>query len=203
MALTKNQIREILSEAACPEGNIESASAKILDGHLTSINALREKADEYKADAEKLVAVQKELDDEKAKNSEDWHAKYDAEHASFEDYKAKTANEKAKAQKVSLYKSLLAECGVEDKRIDAVLKVSDIDALEIKDGKLENVDALKESINSEWSGFIVTPKTKTPNVDNPPANNGDAGKKPESRAAQFEAAYHKERYGNAEMKGEK
>ena len=206
MALTKAQLKEILSAAGCSAENAEVAMEKIMDGHLASINALREDKDaltkevaKYKEQADKLEGVQKELDGLKAKGDPDWQKKYEDEHAAFEAYKTDTANEKEREQKIAFYRNLLGECKVGKKQIDAILKITDIDSLSIKDGKLENADSLKSSIEKDWAAFIMKDKTKDANVDNPPENNGGE-KKPESRAAKIAAEYHKNLYG--EVKGD-
>ena len=74
MALTKTQLKEILSSAGVSAENAEVAIGKIMDGHIASVNALREErdelkkdVDEYKAKAQKLEGVQKELSELKAK----------------------------------------------------------------------------------------------------------------------------------------
>lgn len=201
MALTSTQLREILSAAGVPAENVEDAVKKIMDGHVTSINALREERDGYKADAEKLPGVQKELDDLKAKGDQNWQQRYETEHADFEAYKVKVAEDKERAKKTELYKAILKECDVGERQIPNILKVSSetIDKLVIKDGKIDGVDALKETIKNDWSGFIMSEKKKGADVDNPPKNDG-GGKPEESRAAKIAAEYHKNLYG--ETKGE-
>ena len=91
MALTKTQLKEILSAVGVSAENAETAIGKIMDGHLASVNALREREDElkkdvdkYKADALKLADVQRELDGLKAKGDPDWQKKYEKEHSDFE-----------------------------------------------------------------------------------------------------------------------
>lgn len=201
MALTNAQVREILSAAGVPAENVADAVQKIMDGHVTSINALREERDGYKADAEKLPGVQRELDDLKAKGDQDWQQKYEKEHIDFEAYKTKVQEDKVLSQKTELYRNVLKECNVGERQIANILKVSGdaISKLVIKDGKLDNVDALKESIKNEWSGFIMTEQKKGAEVDTPPGNNG-GGKPEESRAAKIAAEYHKNLYG--ETKGD-
>ena len=205
MALTKAQLKEILSAVGVSGENAENAISKILEGHVASINALREDKDEltkevekYKADADKLPDIQKELDGLKAKGDPEWQKKYEKEHDDFEAYKTQIANDKAKAEKVKLYRDVLKECKVEERRIDNVIRVSDdvIEKLSVVDGKLENVETLKANIEKEWSGFIVSDKTKGADVDTPPANGG-GGKEPPSRAAQIAAEYHESLYGKA------
>lgn len=201
MALTKAKVREILSAAGISTDSIEEAVDKIMDGHVTSINALREERDGYKADAEKLPGVQKELDELKAKGDQNWQTKYESEHAEFETYKNQVAEEKERTKKTELYTAILKECNVGERQIANILKVSKdaIDGLVIKDGKVENVDALKETIKSDWSGFIMTEQEKGADVPTPPENKGGS-KREESRAAKIAAEYHKNLYG--EMKGE-
>ena len=62
--------------------------------------------------------------------------------------------------------------GGSEKRIDAVLKVSNVDGIELEDGKIKDADKLTENIKTEWADFIVTTQQKGANPANPPANNG-------------------------------
>lgn len=196
MALTNAKVKEILSAAGVSAENVEDAVKKIMEGHVTSINALREERDGYKADAEKLPGVQKELDDLKAKGDPDWQDKYEKEHGAFEAYKKQVDADKVLAQKTELYKNALKECNVGERQIANILKVSSdvISGLSIKDGKIADVDKLKETIKSEWAGFIMNEQQQGAHVDNPPANDGNGGK-PESRAAKLAAQYHESLYG--------
>ena len=201
MALTNAKVREILSAAGILAENIDEAAKKIMDGHLTSINALREERDGYKADAEKLPEVQKELNDLKGKGDQNWQEKFEKEHNDFEAYKLQVVEEKERSKKTELYSAVLKECKVGERQIANILKVSGetINGLTIKDGKLENVDELKESIKKDWSGFIMNEQEHGADVDTPPGNNG-GGKHEESRAAKIAAEYHKNLYG--ETKGD-
>lgn len=202
MALTKTMLKEILSIANTPAETAEAAIQRIMDGHLASVNALREERDgfktqveTYKADADKLKDVQTELDALKAKGDPDWHQKYEDEHTAFENYKNDIQKGKEAEQKKNLYRNLLAECKVGKNQIDAVLRVTDIDSLVVEDGKLKDAETLKTNIVKDWAGFIMKGGTKGADVDNPPDNNGGQNPKPESRAAQIAAKYHKDLYG--------
>ena len=135
------------------------------------------------------------MDDLKAKGDQNWQKRYEDEHVAFETYKEQVSKQKEADEKARLYRNILKECDVEETRIDAVMKVTDISKLELKDGKLEDVDNLKQQIQTEWAGFIVKPQKKGAEVDNPPANNGGGNPAPESRAAELAAKYHKELYG--------
>lgn len=201
MALTKAQLREKLSEFGLPAERLAEAVDWVMSGHIDSLTALREERDGYKADAEKLPNVQKELDELKAKGDPDWQHKWETEHEEFEQYKVKVAEDAEKAKKASLYRKLLKDCNVGERQIENILKVSSdaIDSLVVKDGKVEDEDTIKERIKNDWAGFIMTERTKGADVDTPPQNEG-GGPQPESRAAKIAAEYHKNLYG--ETKGD-
>lgn len=202
MALTKNQVREILSAAGVASDKMDEAVNKIVDGHVTSINALREERDGYKADAEKLPGVQKELEDLKKTVADggDYEKKFNDEHTAFENFKAEVQKEKDTATKKSLYRGLLKELKVDEKRFDSILRVTDLDKIKVtKDGALDKADELKEGIKKEWADFIVTDKTDPGKVETPPASNG-GGAKTESRAAQLQAQYNSRLYGEIKNK---
>jgi len=164
MALTRSMLKGM--------GLTEEQVGAIIDAHTETVDGLKESLKTAKADADKLKAVQKELDDLKSTNGDDYKARYEKEHADFDEYKKTVANEKATAEKRSLYRELLRECGVDAKRIDSVMKVADIDAAKVKDGKIENVEDLTKSIKAEWSDFIATDSTRGANVQTPPQGKG-------------------------------
>lgn len=149
---------------------------EIIDAHVDVVNSLKAERDSYKADAEALPGVQKELDDLKASagdGKEDaWKVKYDALKEDFDTYKADVEKKAANASKTEAYTALLKEVGISDKRIASVVKVADIDSIELdKDGKIKDADTLKQSLATEWADFIVTTQQQGAQTSNPPANN--------------------------------
>lgn len=164
MALTRKMLKAMSIE--------DEKIDQIVDAHTESIDALKAERDTYKADAEKLAAVQKELDDLK-KDGGDWRSKYEKEHADFEEYKTGITKKETKTAKENAYRNLLKECGVSEKRIDAIIKITDIDALELgKDGKIKDSAEKTEQIKTEYADFIVTSTTTGAPTTTPPANNG-------------------------------
>lgn len=199
MALSKAKIREILSKAGVESENMAEAVDAITDGHVASIDALKEERDKYKKDSEALADVQKELDDLKQTVDTDngFKKKYDDLKKEYDDYKHAQSEAAAKKAKDDAYRAMLKEIGVVEKRIDSVMKVTSLDDLKLdKDGKLENLDTLKESAKNEWSDFIGKPDTKGAGENNPPANDPKPPRT-ESRAAQLEKRYHGDIYGEA------
>lgn len=178
MALTKPKLREILSKAGVTAENAEAAITEIMDGHLASVNALREERDKFKEDAEKLPGVQKELDDLKGSGDDSYKAKYEREHADFEQYKAEQTAKETKEAKTKAYRALLKETGVSEKRLDTVIRASapDIDGIELdKEGKIKNAETLTKTVKENWADFITKKESKGAESPNPPAGSG--GKK--------------------------
>lgn len=168
---TRSDIRAIVGEACNDE--IEN---KLIALHLGVVDPLKDDVARYKADADKLLDVQRELDDLKAAGNDDYKQKYEDEHAALENLKQSIADEKALAEKSSLYRLLLQESGIDPKRIDAVLRVSDLTKVEVKDGSIVDSKALAESIKTEWADFVVKPGAKGDKPDTPPADGGEMTK---------------------------
>ena len=151
---------------------------QIIEAHTETVDALKEQRDSYKADAEKLPEVQKELDGLKAAGDDGYKEKYEAEHTAFEQYKADQTAKETRAAKESAYRKMLKAAGVSEKRIDTVMRASGpiIDGLELaEDGKAKDADKLTEGIKAEWADFIPTTTTQGAPTANPPAVSG--GKK--------------------------
>ena len=169
MALT----RRFLSAFGIEEDKVD----EIIKAHTDTVDALKEQRDAYKADADKLPSIQKELDDLKAaaeKGGKDtFKVKYEALKEDFANYKKEQQAKEIHEKKNALYKELLQEVGISEKRINAVLKVSDVDAVEIdENGKVKDADTLKDAIKTEWEDFIVTESSKGADTATPPVGNG-------------------------------
>ena len=158
---------------------------QIIEAHTETVNALKAERDEFKAEAEKIPGIQKELDKikedaEKNESKNPWKVKYDALKEEFEGFKAEEKAKATKSAKEKAYRDLLKEVGVTDKRISAVIKVTDFDKVELDDeGKIKDVEDHKKSIKDEWSDFIATSGTQGANTSNPPGNTGGTKSKSE------------------------
>ena len=178
MPLARRDIRAILENT---ELSVEERIDRIIDGHLETVNGLKADVARYKADAERLPEVQRELDG--LKNGEDWKAKYEKEHSDFEEHKANQSKEKTRAAKEAAYRAQLSAAGIDDRRIGTIIKASGaaIDALELnEDGTAKNADQLAESIKTEWGDLITT--TVVTGVNTPAGGSGKSGVKPVTKA---------------------
>ena len=175
MALTKAQVREILSAAGVTSENMSEAVDKIIDGHLTSVNALREDIAKYKADAEKLPTVQKELDDMKADTNGSWKEKYDNLKGEFDKYKTDVQEKETHNKKVEAYKAILKDANLSEKGIEKAVKYADWDKIELdSDGKLKGANDHIKEVREEWAEYVTTTTTTGAKTSTPPVNNGGA-----------------------------
>lgn len=166
MALTRRFLKGM--------GLTEEQVDTIIEAHTEVTDGLKEQIKQYKADADKLVDVQKELDDLKSAGDDGYKSKYESEKAAHDELKANIAREKAYASKESAYRELLRAAGVKDKFIDTIIRAEKptIEGLKIEDGKIEGSDTLTEAAKKNWSDFIATQQVVNTRVENPPANNG-------------------------------
>lgn len=184
--------RKFLKALGLTEEQVDS----VVEAHTETVDGLKSQMAGYKADAEKLEGVQRELDDLKAKgDGEDYKSKYDSEHAAFEKYKNDQNAKESAALAERLYREQLTALGITGKRADSIVRLTDLSAVKVKDGKLEDADGVKKGIQTDYADFIPNTNTHGANVDNPPDNNGGGVS---SRAAQVAKDYYAAIYGAAE-----
>ena len=152
---------------------------EIINAHIEVVDGLKEERDNFKKDADKLADVEKELNKAKeklAKNGEGETVSkedYDKLKKEYVDYKADITAKNTRTEKENAFRELLKSVGVSEKRFNAIIKVSDIDGLELdKDGKIKDAEKHTETVKTEWADFIETTTTKGANTANPPAGNG-------------------------------
>lgn len=147
---------------------------EIIAAHTEVTDALKEERDKYKADAERLPDIEKRLAEaeKKMEGDDPYKEKYEALQKEYEDYKADVSNKETTAKKESAFRHVLKDIGIPDKRIDSVIKVSDINGIELTEEGIKDEDTLKAKLKEEWSDFIVTKSTEGVPSANPPTNTG-------------------------------
>lgn len=153
MALTRRALKAM--------GIEEEKIDEIISMHSETVDGLKADVAKYKADADALPDVQKELNDLKASGG-DWEEKYTNVKKEFDDYKAEQAGKEAKVAKETAYRELLKTAGVDEKRIETVMKVTNLDDIKMADGKIKDADTLAEGIKAEWADFIPSDGGKNP-----------------------------------------
>ena len=169
LGITKDQIQIIIE-----------AHTETTDGLKRQRDQYKADADKYKADAEKLPGVTKERDDLKAAqtNPDEWKEKYEKEHSDFEAFKTAQVEKETTGKKELAYRNLLKAAGVADKRTDAIIRVTDLKALELtEEGKLKDAEGLTKTIKETWSDFITTTEETGAETKTPPETGGEAAPK--------------------------
>lgn len=191
MALT----RKFLSALGIEAEKID----EIIEAHTDTVNALKEERDKYKKSHEDLPGIQKELDALKKAAEQDGENPYKAQYEDlkkeYDSYKADVDAKELAAKKKEAYSALLKKAGVSEKRIGAIIKVSQIDGIELdKDGNIKDASDLEKKVKEEWQDFIVTEETKGAETKTPPEGAGGGTNTP-SRAAQVAQKHYEAVYG--------
>lgn len=165
MALT----RKFLEALGIEQAKID----EIISAHTEVTNALKADRDNYKEKAEKYDETKTELDKAKSEldkvNKDEYKTKYESLESEFNKYKTDIAEKEIKGKKEEAYKKMLKEIGVNEKSIDAIVKVKDLSSLKLDDkGEIVDVDALKESEKKDWEGFIIKSEEEGQNPNTPP-----------------------------------
>lgn len=165
MALTRRMLKAM--------GISDEQVDEIIAAHSETVDALKEQRDQYKADAEKLPEIQKQLDkansDLEAAGKDAYKVKYEALKEEYEGYKREQTEKETRSAKERAYRELLKAAGITEKRIDSVIRVSDLDGVELDDkGAIKDADKLTESIKTEWADFIPTTTTQGAQTATPP-----------------------------------
>lgn len=164
MSLTRKMLKAM--------GIEEEKIDQIIEAHTETVDGFKDKLNDYKDKAEKYDGVKKELDEIKDGDN-DWQKKYEKEHSDFEAYKTDITAKETKRTKEHAYRELLRGAGVSEKRLDAILKVTNLDSVELdKDGKIKDADKHTETVKAEWADFVETTSTQGADTATPPTNNG-------------------------------
>lgn len=182
--------RKFLKSLGLNEDQVEA----VIDAHTEVTDAQKATIAELTEKAEKVDELQKKVDE--VANGEDWQKKFNDKDKEFKDYKASVESKEREAAVKAAYRELLVGEHVGERQLDAILGVTDYKDMKLdKDGKLENVDTLRQNIRDKWSGFITTEQIKGANVPTPPVNPNAGGAN--SRAAELAKRFHEQRYGKS------
>lgn len=146
----------------------------IVERHNEVLTEIKDERDKLKEDVEKIPALQKENEDLKAKvtGEDPFKDKFEALQKEFDEFKANVEAQATTAKKESAFRKILRDIGIPDKRIDRVMKVSDVNSIEFEGEGIKDEETLKAKLKEEWSDFIATTKTEGMPSANPPSSNG-------------------------------
>jgi len=189
--------RKLLEGMGIEEKAIES----IIEAHSETVTGLKADRDKYREQAEKVPDLQRQLEEAKAASDDgEWEQKYTEEHQAFEDYKAQVATERADAEKAQAYRGMLMAAGIDPKRIDAIMRVTDLSEVEMEDGKLKEAGKLEEAAKEEWADFVLKQVTKGSNPATPPEHKDNVPEGADPEIARRMQERHERMFGKTDTK---
>lgn len=149
----------------------------IIEAHTDTVDGLKADLSKYKKDAEALPGVQKELDDLKAKGDDGWKDKHDKLQKDFNDYKSGIEAEKSKAAKEAAVRAYFESKHITGKNLDIAMRGSrsEIDGVELADGKIKDAAALDALVAGDFAGLVVKTGKRGADVPDPPGAGGTGG----------------------------
>lgn len=167
MALTRKSLKAM--------GLTDEQVDSIVEMHTETVDGLKADLNKYKADAEKLPEVQKELDDLKAKGDDGWKDKHDAVKKELDDYKAEVAAKETRTAKEKAAKAYFESKNIEGANLNLAMRScsAEVDALELDGEKIKDTKALDALIAGDFASLVTKPGVR---VDMGARLNNNGGK---------------------------
>ena len=148
---TRAEIRNILGEACTEE--IEN---RLVALHLGVVDPLKDDLTKYRADAEKLPGVQKELDDLKAAGDGGYKEKYEKEHSAFEAFKTDITEKESKAAKEKAVRAYFESKNITGANLDLAMRGcgEEMAALELDGEKIKDTKSLDALVDGTYKGLV-------------------------------------------------
>ena len=152
MALT----RKLLKGMGLTDEQVDT----IIEAHTDTVDGLKADVTRYKADAEKLPGVQKQLDDLKAAGDGGYKEKYEKEHSAFEAFKTDITAKESKAAKEKAVRAYFESKNITGANLDLAMRgcVEEMAALEMDGDKIIALLAMtmKEKGRLDGDTAVVT-----------------------------------------------
>ena len=148
---TRAEIRNILGDACTEE--IEN---RLVALHLGVVDPLKDDLTKYKADAEKLPSVQKQLDDLKAAGDGGYKEKYEKEHSAFEAFKTDITAKESKAAKEKAVRAYFESKNITGANLDLAMRGcgEEMAALELDGEKIKDTKSLDALVDGTYKGLV-------------------------------------------------
>lgn len=169
MALT----RKLLKGMGLTDEQVDT----IIEAHTDTVDGLKADVSKYKADAEKLPGVQKELDGLKAAGDGGYKEKYEKEHSAFEAFKTDITAKESKAAKEKAVRAYFESKNITGANLDLAMRGcgEEMAALELDGEKIKDTKSLDALVDGTYKGLVSTTQTHGANPASPPANTGGSG----------------------------
>ncbi len=166
MALT----RKLLKGMGLTDEQVDT----IIEAHTDTVDGLKEQVKAYKADAEKLPTVQKELDDLKAAGDDGWEEKAKDWEKKYTDLVAENKNKETRAAKEAAVKAYYEGKGITGDNLTIAMMGSGeaMEKLELDGEKIKDAAALDALVSGAFAKLVSTTRTDGVNTSTPHKNGG-------------------------------
>lgn len=154
MALT----RKLLKGMGLTDEQVDT----IIEAHTDTVDGLKSDVSKYKADAEKLPSVQKQLDDLKAAGDGGYKEKYEKEHKAFEDFKANVTAKESKAAKEKAVRAYFESKNITGANLDLAMRGcgEEMAALELDGEKIKDTKSLDALVDGTYKSLVSKPAVR-------------------------------------------
>lgn len=154
MALT----RKLLKGMGLTDEQVDT----IIEAHTDTVDGLKADVTRYKADAEKLPGVQKQLDDLKAAGDGGYQEKYEKEHKAFEDFKADVTAKESKAAKEKAVRAYFESKNITGANLDLAMRGcgEEMSTLELDGEKIKDTKSLDALVDGTYKSLVSKPAVR-------------------------------------------
>ena len=154
MALT----RKLLKGMGLTDEQVDT----IIEAHTDTVDGLKADVSKYKADAEKLPGIQKQLDDLKAAGDGGYKEKYEKEHSDFEAYKSGITEKESKAAKEKAVRAYFESKNITGANLDLAMRGcgEEMAALELDGEKIKDTKSLDALIEGTYKSLVSKPAVR-------------------------------------------
>ena len=148
MALTRKLLKGI--------GLTDEQVDTIIEAHTDTVDGLKADVTRYKADAEKLPGVQKQLDDLKAAGDGGYKEKYEKEHSAFEAFKTDITAKESKAAKERAVRAYFESKNITGANLDLAMRGcgEEMSALELDGEKIKDTKSLDALVDGTYKSLV-------------------------------------------------
>lgn len=154
MALT----RKLLKGMGLTDEQVDT----IIEAHTDTVDGLKADVTRYKADAEKLPSVQKQLDDLKAAGDGGYKEKYEKEHSAFEAFKTDITAKESKAAKEKAVRAYFESKNITGANLDLAMRGcgEEMSALELDGEKIKDTKSLDALVDGTYKSLVSKPAVR-------------------------------------------
>lgn len=134
----------------------------IIEAHTDTVDGLKADVTRYKADAEKLPGVQKQLDDLKAAGDGGYKEKYEKEHSAFEAFKTDITAKESKAAKERAVRAYFESKNITGANLDLAMRGcgEEMSALELDGEKIKDTKSLDALVDGTYKSLVSKPAVR-------------------------------------------